>query len=124
VLAKWTPQLEAELEAILGTKPAIEPNWKTFGAGVGRRDAQLYSPPKVEQKKSEPAPVSATKCLEDHCKVDGTHNHSKIIEQHIQSLGEGEGINYKMMFKEEDNSKYFKKHLCGSKETMTETETG
>lgn len=80
VLAKWTPQLEAELEAILGTQPAVEPNWKTFGAGVARRASQMYSPPAkpVEQKKA--SPVSAAVCVEDHCKEDGTHNHSKIIE--------------------------------------------
>jgi len=108
----------------LGTKPVAETNWKTFGAGIGRRDSQLVAPTPMPVLKKQASEVSAVKCLEDHCKIEGDHNHSKIISQYIKSLGEGEGINYKMTFKEEDNCKYLEKHLKGCNEAVSEEVDG
>ena len=37
VLAKWSPEIEAKVEAILENMPTPEIDWKTFSPGVGRR---------------------------------------------------------------------------------------
>jgi len=38
ILAKWTPELEVEIEGILTNKPTPTLNWKTFKSFKGRRE--------------------------------------------------------------------------------------
>lgn len=38
---KWTPEIEEKIEKVLNNTPVPETNWKTFGDGVGRRQAAL-----------------------------------------------------------------------------------
>jgi len=70
----------------------------------------------AEKKESavEPKKVTEVKCLEDYCNNQVKHEHSSIMQKHLTALGEGEGIDYKMIFHEDDTNENHKKHMDGT----------
>lgn len=38
---KWSQDIEDRIEKVISNEPTPETNWKTFGTGVGRRQAAL-----------------------------------------------------------------------------------